>query len=60
MAKPLLWFMKTGAVTDVVGVAGKLDGGGLAPLGIFGFGTRLPRSGGVASAMTGSTFERRE
>lgn len=46
---------------EEVGVAGKFkcDGGGLAPFGILGFGTRFP-SGGVASVMTGSTFERRE
>lgn len=58
----LLLEMKSGcAVDEDVGVAGKFksDGGGLAPLGIFGFGTRFP-SGGVASVITGSTFERLE
>lgn len=56
----LLLGVKTGVTMDVVGVAGKFAGGGLAPFGIFGLGTRFPRGGGDASAITGSTFERRE
>lgn len=52
--------MKSGsAAFEDVGVAGEFDGGGLAPFGIFGLGTRFPRGGGVASVMTGSTFDRR-